>query len=93
MASEISTLQHYIFSALPDGRKIVGGKYMNILPYNAKALIREDLVGQYPRLWAKTTQLFVAYYYQNWLKYGLVFGPQKAGFVLVLVSVKVLISK
>jgi hypothetical protein len=83
LASEIPTLEHYMYSALPDGRKIDGGKYKNILPYNAKAMIREDIMEQYPKLWAKTTELWVAYYYQNWLKYWLVFGPQKVGCIVV----------
>ena len=33
-------------------------------------------MNNYPGLWAKTTELWVAYYYQNWMKFGLLFGPQ-----------------
>ncbi|RDW71643.1 hypothetical protein BP6252_08206 [Coleophoma cylindrospora] len=77
LASEIPELEHYIFSSLPDGRKLENGKFQNILPYNAKAVLRDDLAS-YPVLAAKTSELWVAYYYQNWIKYQAVFGPQRA---------------
>jgi len=76
LASQIPELESYIFSGLADGRKLAGGKFQNILPYNAKAEIRED-IERYEALCGKTTEVFVAYYYQNWLKYTAVFGPQK----------------
>ena len=82
VASQIPELEHYIFSALPDGRKIADGRFQRILPYNAKAAIREDLMSNHPGLWKKTTEVWVAYYYQNWLKFGPVFGPQKVRRVL-----------
>lgn len=47
-----------------------------MLPYNASATIREDLQ-LYPALAAKTTELYVTFYYQNWLKYQAVVGPYK----------------
>ena len=77
LASQVQQLEHYIFSGLPEGRGIAGGKFKNILPYNSKEFIREDLRGHYLDLWVKTTELDVTYYYQNWLKYTIVFGPQK----------------
>jgi hypothetical protein len=61
---------------LPDGRKLAGEKLQNILPYNAKAAIREDLV-TYEGLRAKMTEVFVAYYYQNWSKYSAMLAPEK----------------
>lgn len=77
IASEIQELDYYLFSSLADGRQIQKGRFQNILPYNAKAAILEDLKGSYPELWNKTIEVWVAYYFQNWLKYNLVFGPQK----------------
>lgn len=76
LASQVPELEHYVVSSLPDGRQLAGGKFQNILPYNAKAEIREDLM-RYEGLMGKMTEVFVAYYYQNWLKYSAVFGPQK----------------
>ena len=78
LASHLPYLESFIFSSLPDGRGIDGGRFQNILPYNAKAAIREDLQ-KYNSLYAKTTELWSAFYYQNWLKYEIVFGPVKVG--------------
>jgi hypothetical protein len=76
LASKLPHLENYIFSSLPDGRKSANGKFQNILPYNAKAAIRDNL-HTYPSLTSITTEIFVAFYYQNWLKYQAVFGPLK----------------
>ncbi|KAM3084530.1 Serine/threonine kinase [Clarireedia jacksonii] len=77
IASQLPALEHYILSSLPDGRTLAGGKFQNILPYNAKAYIRNDLVKNHPGLWAKTTEFFVTFYFQNWVKYSTVLGPYK----------------
>lgn len=77
IASELPHLEHYILSSLPDGRTLAGRQFQNILPYNAKALIRHDLAENYPSLWKKTTEVFVAFYFQNWVKYSMVLGPYK----------------
>lgn len=77
IASELPHLEHYILSSLPDGRTLAGCQFQNILPYNAKALIRHDLAENYPSLWKKTTEVFVAFYFQNWVKYSMVLGPYK----------------
>lgn len=76
LASQVPNLKSYIFSSLPDGRKSANGRFQNIIPYNAKAAIREDLY-TYPALASITTEIFVAFYYQNWVKYQAVFGPLK----------------
>ncbi|OCK97884.1 NAD(P)-binding protein [Cenococcum geophilum 1.58] len=76
IASELPDLQHYVFSSLPDPRGLAGGKFQGILPYNAKAALREDLKS-YPALHSKTTEVWIAYYFQNWVKYQAVFGPVK----------------
>jgi hypothetical protein len=75
LAAAVPTLEHYIFSSLADGRDLDGGRFQNILPYNAKMMILNDLK-TYDALWKKTTELYVAFYWQNWLKYP-VFAPTK----------------
>jgi hypothetical protein len=75
LAAAVPTLEHYIFSSLADGRELDGGRFQNILPYNAKAFILENLQ-TYDDLWKKTTQVWVAFYWQNWLKYP-IFAPIK----------------
>lgn len=87
VASELPHLEHYILSSLPDGRTLAGGKFQNILPYNAKALIRNDLVENHPSLWEKTTEVFIAYYFQNWVKYSMVLGPYMVCYYLPLVLI------
>jgi hypothetical protein len=75
LAAAVPTLEHYIFSSLADGKELNDGKFQNILPYNAKGEILEDLKTYQP-LWKKTTELYVSYYWQNWLKYP-IFAPTK----------------
>lgn len=77
IASELSELDNFVFSSLPDARSLFGGQYQLILPYNSKTYIKEGIQKGYPDLWAKTTVLYVSYYYQNWLKYPAIFGPVK----------------
>ena len=76
LASGLPHLETFIFSSLPDARKMDKGQFQNNLPYNAKTDIKEDLK-TYPELWKKTVELGVAYYFQNWVKYTAVFGPVK----------------
>jgi len=77
VASELPGLEHYVLSSLPDARTLFGGKYQLNLPYNSKVYVKEGIERGYPSLWAKTTSIYVSFYYQNWLKYPLVFGPTK----------------
>jgi len=77
IASQVPKLEHYVFERVAGWEDVCGGRFRGNLPYNAKAAIREDLRGNYPELWRKTTEVWVAYYYQNWVKFELVFGPQK----------------
>ncbi len=77
VASELPDLEHFIFSSLADAKKLAGGVFKNVLPYNAKSAIRDGLTERYPSLWAKTTTLFISFYFQNWLKYAAAFGPEK----------------
>ncbi len=77
VASELPHLKHFVFSSLPDATKFAQGKFQNVLPYNAKTKIRDGMIKLYPQLWEKTTTIYVGFYFQNWLKYPIVFGPQK----------------
>lgn len=76
-ASKLPHLEHFIYSSLADASKVAGGKFKNVLPYNAKTDIKNGTQKLYPQLWEKTTTLFISFYYQNWLKYPQVFGPVK----------------
>lgn len=64
-ASKTSTLEHFIWSTLPDSRKISNGEY--ILPhFDAKARI-DAYIKENKALLSKTTFLYVTYYSGNLL--------------------------
>jgi hypothetical protein len=63
-ASQIPTLQHYIWSTLPNAKRISSGKY--IVPhFDAKNKV-DDHIKSDPVLLAKTTFLWVTYYASNY---------------------------
>jgi uncharacterized protein YbjT (DUF2867 family) len=83
VASEVPTLKHFLFSGFVDARQLAGGKYQSILHYNAKTAIADHIKTSFPDLWAKTTVLWIGYYYQNWLKFQYPFGPVKVSIDLL----------
>ena len=76
-AAKLPNLTHLIQSSFPDAKKTSNGKFNGVLHYNAKNEINAISAKDYPNLWKKTTNLWVGYYYQNWLKFNFPFGPQK----------------
>ena len=76
-AASVPELQHFIQSSFPNAKEISGGKYTKILHYNAKNDILEYVKRELLDLWAKTTVIWVGYYYDNWIKFQLPFGPIK----------------
>ena len=71
------TLKHFIFSSLPSVSKLSGGKYNNVAHFESKARIAEYIKTTYPELWAKTTELWIAGYFQIWVQFPYIFSPQK----------------
>ena len=63
-AASTSTLQHYIWSTLPNGMKISGGKYL-IPHFEAKNKV-DDFIRGDASLLAKTTFLWVTFYATNY---------------------------
>jgi hypothetical protein len=76
-ADELPDLEHFVQSAFPDAPKVSGGRFNSILHYNAKNEINKISAEKYPSLWAKTTCVWVGYYFDNWIKFNFSFGPQK----------------
>jgi hypothetical protein len=58
------TLQHYIWSTLPNGTKISNGKYL-VPHFEAKNKV-DDYIKNSPVLYAKTTFLWVTFYPSNY---------------------------
>lgn len=76
-AAEEPSVKNFIYSTLPDGRKVLGGIYQDNLIYNAKAITLERIEAEFPELYKITTKLSIAFYHDNWVKYQLPFGPIK----------------
>jgi len=64
-ASQTSTLKHYIWSTLPNGKKISNGKYL-VPHFEAKNKI-DEFIKSDEKLYAKTTFLWVTWYASNYL--------------------------
>jgi NmrA-like family len=67
-AVKLPNLTHFVQSSFPDAKKVSNGRLNGVLHYNAKSEINAISAKEYPELWAKTTLVWVAYYYENWLK-------------------------
>lgn len=63
-AAATSTLEHYIWSTLPNGKKVSGGNYV-IPHFEAKNRI-DDYIKADEALFAKTTFLWVTFYASNY---------------------------
>lgn len=63
-AAATSTLKHYIWSTLPNGKKLSNGKY--VIPHFESKNKVEEYIRSDPNLLAKTTFLWVAFYASNY---------------------------
>lgn len=62
-AAKTPTLKHYIWSTLPNGKLLSGGKH--VIPHFEGKNIIDDYIGQNSTLLAKTTFLWNTYYASN----------------------------
>ncbi|KAL2851920.1 NAD(P)-binding protein [Aspergillus pseudoustus] len=62
-ASKTATLEHYIWSTLPDNQKISGGKYS--VPHFESKVKVDEYIRRDKALLSKTTFLFITYYATN----------------------------
>lgn len=62
-AAKTATLQHYVWSTLPNGSRITNGKY-NVPHFTAKNKV-DDFIKQDASLLAKTTFLWITFYGNN----------------------------
>ena len=63
-ASQISTLQHYIWSTLPNAKRISNGKH-SVPHFDAKNTVDDYIKGDAVLL-SKTTFLWITYYSSNY---------------------------
>ncbi|EED14993.1 NmrA-like family protein [Talaromyces stipitatus ATCC 10500] len=66
-AASTTTLQHFIWSALPDPVAVSGGQFLNVHHWKGKSLITEYIHTKKPDLWAKTTTILFPNYFENTL--------------------------
>ncbi|KAH0557153.1 hypothetical protein GP486_005054 [Trichoglossum hirsutum] len=64
-ASRTPTLEHYIWSTLPNAKRISGGKYL--IPHFESKNIVDDYIKQDKNLYPKTTFLWVTFYATNYM--------------------------
>lgn len=62
-AAKTHTLEHYIWSSLPDNQKITGGK-CSVPHFESKVKV-DNYIKTVPALLSKTTFMFVTYYASN----------------------------
>ncbi|KGO69801.1 hypothetical protein PITC_042640 [Penicillium italicum] len=62
-AFKVATLEHYVWSTLPDNQKISGGKY-SVPHFESKTKV-DEYIRQDKELLTKTTFLFITYYATN----------------------------
>ncbi|KAK4213097.1 hypothetical protein QBC37DRAFT_181468 [Rhypophila decipiens] len=63
-ASTLDTLEHYIWSTLPDAKAVSNGKFL-VPHFDAKARIDDYIRNEQPALLAKTTFFWVTFYHSN----------------------------
>lgn len=83
-AAQVSTLERFIISSMPNVTKLSGGKYTNVFHFDSKADGAEYGRNTYPELWAKTSEYKPGFFLSNFfkepvaipVKVGLVYVPQ-----------------
>lgn len=66
-AVQIPTLEHFVWSALPDPERLSGGRFMKVNHWKSKSLVAEYIQHEKPELWAKTTTILFPNYFENCL--------------------------
>lgn len=79
-AAEITTLRHFIWSALPDPVALSGGQFLNVHHWKSKSLVTEYIQTQKPDLWAKTTTILFPNYFENALTFPQQYLPVKVSY-------------
>lgn len=66
-AAATPTLQHFVWSALPDPVALSGGEFLNVHHWKGKSLVTEYIETRKPDLWEKTTTILFPNYFENCL--------------------------
>jgi hypothetical protein len=85
-AAATATLQHLVWSALPDPVALSEGKFLNVHHWKGKSLITDYIRTEKPELWAKTTTILFPNYFENCLTTPDRYLPVKVGWLLLRLS-------
>ncbi|KAL4933670.1 uncharacterized protein BDV17DRAFT_278842 [Aspergillus undulatus] len=64
-ATQTDSLQHFIWSTLPDPVKMSNGRFLNVHHWKSKSLVAEYIERDYPDPWEKTTSILFPNYFEN----------------------------
>ncbi|KAL7916560.1 hypothetical protein GGI35DRAFT_473834 [Trichoderma velutinum] len=82
-AAKIPTLEHFVWSALPDPMELSQGRFYHVHHWKSKADVTEYIKEQKPELWKKTTTILFPNYFENCLTDPRGYLPQKISGKLV----------
>ncbi|KAJ5576902.1 hypothetical protein N7535_003828 [Penicillium sp. DV-2018c] len=77
IADRVTTLQHFIWSALPDPVQLSRGRFLNVHHWKSKSNVTEYIREAKPMLWAKTTTILFPNYFENCLTVPSLYLPLK----------------
>ncbi|RFU73693.1 hypothetical protein TARUN_8565 [Trichoderma arundinaceum] len=66
-AAMISTLEHFVWSALPDPMELSQGRFYHVHHWKSKADVTDYIRTQHSELWKKTTTVLFPNYFENCL--------------------------
>ncbi|KAL6790782.1 hypothetical protein J3E68DRAFT_429379 [Trichoderma sp. SZMC 28012] len=82
-AAKIPTLEHFVWSALPDPMELSQGRFYHVHHWKSKADVTEYIKEQKQELWKKTTTILFPNYFENCLTDPRGYLPQKISGKLV----------
>ncbi|PTB71689.1 NAD(P)-binding protein [Trichoderma longibrachiatum ATCC 18648] len=82
-AARIPTLEHFVWSALPDPMELSRGRLYHVHHWKSKADVTEYIRTQKPELWKKTTMILFPNYFENCLTDPKRYLPRQVSGILV----------
>ncbi|KAL7948104.1 hypothetical protein V8C42DRAFT_363532 [Trichoderma barbatum] len=82
-AAKIPTLEHFVWSSLPDPTEMSQGRFYHVHHWKSKADVTGYIKEQQPNLWKKTTTILFPNYFENCLTDPQGYLPRKVSGKLV----------
>lgn len=84
IADRVATLQHFLWSALPDPVQLSKGRFLNVHHWKSKSKVTDYIRETKPLLWAKTTTILFPNYFENCLTVPSLYLPLKVSLIIPL---------